>query len=217
MNDKVLNEAVENISLIKGLMERTSKSFAAFSRLFIYWGILFVFSSIVQLLIFSNFEKITPFYEASPVLGYIFPTGIVALVAVVIYLRVSKKNPLIGLEKHLMMVWLLVLAMNIIPNRITIDLPDYLGTIERISVHTNSLSTALFSFAIGLITTYLFTGFKQLKILGIIYIIISVLYSMTNLEIFSSDSFVYLIHSIALPFSFLYTGFYLKSRQVRGD
>lgn len=217
MNNKVLNEAVENISLIKGLIERTSKSFASFSKLFIYWGILFIFNSIVQLMIFANFEKTMAIYEFSPLLSYVFPMGIVALIAAIIYKVVSKKNPLIGLEKHLMILWLLILVMNIIPGKTIIDTPDYAGTLQRIIVHTNTLSTSLFSLALGLIITSLFTGFKQLKTLGIIYIIISVLNSMTNIQAFSSDSFVQVIQAISLPFTFLYTGFYLKSRQVRGD
>jgi hypothetical protein len=156
-------------------------------------------------------------YELSPVLGYAFPMGIVALIAVIIYRSVSKKSPLIGLEKHLMILWLLILVMNVIPDKIVIDTAAYASTIQRIVVHSNTLSTSLFSLAIGLITTSLFTDFKQLKALGIIYIIVSILHSMTNIQIFSSDSFVQVIHAISLPFTFLYTGFYLKSRQVRGD
>lgn len=217
MDDKVLNDAVENISLIKGLIERTSKSFASFSKIFIYWGILFIFNSIVQLLIFANFEKTMALFEFSPVLYYLFPMGIVALVAAIIYRSVSKKSPLIGLEKHLMILWLLILVMNVIPNKIVIDTGAYADTFERIIVHSNNLSTSLFSLAIGLIITSLFTDFKQLKTLGIIYIIVSLLHSMTNIQIFSSDSFIQVIHAISLPFTFLYTGFYLKSHQVRGD
>lgn len=180
MDNKVLNEAVENISLIKGLIERTSKSFASFSKIFICWGILFIFNSIVQLLVFANFEKTMALSEFSPVIYYVFPMGIVALLAAIIYRSVSKKSPLIGLEKHLLILWLLILVMNVIPNKFVIDTGAYANTFERIIVHANNLS-------------------------------------MTNIQIFSSNSFIQVTHAIPLPFTFLYTGFYLKLRQVRGD
>lgn len=43
MDQKVINEAVENISIIKGVIERTGKTFVGFSRIFICWGFLFTF------------------------------------------------------------------------------------------------------------------------------------------------------------------------------
>ena len=48
MDEKVLQQAVDDISVIKGVIERTGKSFVSFSKIFIYWGILFIFNSIIN-------------------------------------------------------------------------------------------------------------------------------------------------------------------------
>ncbi|HOV27135.1 MAG TPA: hypothetical protein PK566_12375 [Pseudobacteroides sp.] len=54
MDEKKLNEAVENISLIKDEIDKTSKSFSAFSKIFIYWGALFILNSIISLFMVAN-------------------------------------------------------------------------------------------------------------------------------------------------------------------
>ena len=61
-----------------------------------------------------NREQVLNISIKYPVLNYIFPVGIITLFAVIIYRSVSKKIPLVGLEKHLMIVWILTLAMNVI-------------------------------------------------------------------------------------------------------
>lgn len=217
MNDKVLNEAVENISLIKGVIERTSRSFAGFSKVFTYWGILFIFNSIIQIVMQANMESIMETYPKYPVLNFIFPMGVVVVIAALIYKSVSKKLPLIGLEKHLMILWLLILLMNVIPQKITVNTGAVGAAIESMVVHVNDLSPTLLSLAAGLIITSLFTGLKQLKYVGIVYIIMSIVHAFFNIPMFSSDSFTQLIHAIPLPFTFLYTGFQLKSHQGRGE
>ena len=103
MDEKALHEAMENISIIKGVMERTGKSFTAFSKIFIYWGMLFIVNSIIILMMFSNEEKRLDLLNSFPMLNF-FPIGIIALIAAFIYWKVSKKIPFVGLEKHLMKV-----------------------------------------------------------------------------------------------------------------
>jgi len=66
-------------------MERTSKSFAAFSRIFIYWGMLFIVNSIITLMMFTNKDRMLDLVSSFPLLNYIYPVGIVALIAALIY------------------------------------------------------------------------------------------------------------------------------------
>ena len=217
MDEKKLNEAVENISVIKDVIDKTSKSFSAFSKIFIYWGVLFVLNSIISLLMVANKESVFEVFKGYPFLGYVFPIGIVAVAAALIYRNISKKLPLVGLEKHLMKLWILILMMNIIPVKININTPTSSGIdMQTVVVQTSYFSTTLFSLAIALIVTSLFTGYKNLMKVGAVYIGISLLYAYTNLP-FVDATIIQLLYSLALPFTFVYTGVYLKAQQARGE
>jgi hypothetical protein len=216
MDQKTLNEAVENISIIKGIIDRTGKTFVGFSRIFIYWGFLFIINSIFSLYMFANKESILPIMGKIPVLGNMLPTGITAIIAAIIYFTISKKAPLVGLEKHLMKVWMLVLIMNVIPSKISIDTSEVLLDVSKISIQTDRFSIMLFSLAIALITTSMFAGYKQFMYLGCIYIGVSIINAFIRIPLFEATS-VQLLFSLFLPFTFLYTGFFLKSRQTRSN
>jgi len=66
---------------------------------------------------------------------------------------------------------------------------------------------------INLITSLL-TGYKHLNRIGIVYIAISILHAYFNLPGFGS-LLTQLLYMVSLPFTFLYIGFFLKSRQAK--
>lgn len=101
-------------------------------------------------------------------------------VAGLIYLTISKKIPLQGLEKHLMKVWLLILIMNVLPTKVMISTNPINAGISSLSVQTNNFGIMLFSLAVALIATSLFAGYKHLKYLGFIYVGISLLFSFAG-------------------------------------
>jgi hypothetical protein len=215
MDEKILHEAVENISLIRGVIERTSKSFVAFSRIFIYWGVLFIVNGIITFIMNSNKEKMFEMVRRFPAAGYILPVGITALIAALIYMNIAKKIPLVGLEKHLMKVWMLILIMNVIPNNVRISSSGSAAVdMTKIVIETNNFSVMLFSLAVALIATALFTGYKNLMNLGIIYIVISLLHAYFRLPMIE-ESLLRVMYNVPLPFTFLYTGIFLKSRQTK--
>lgn len=211
MDKETLNQAVENISLIKGVIDRTSKSFVGFSKIFFYWGLLFILSSAVTLLMILNKDKVFQIFTKYPGF-YLLPFGIVILFAILIYRAVSNKMPLLGLEKQLMKVWILVLIMSIIPPKISIRAANSAADMGSIIVKSNNFSILLFSLAIALIVTSLFTNYKRLRYMGIIYIAMSVLNAFLNLSSFQ-DALTQYLSLIIIPFTFLYTGFFLKSQQ----
>ncbi|OPZ85388.1 MAG: hypothetical protein BWY74_03931 [Firmicutes bacterium ADurb.Bin419] len=150
MDQKTLNEAVENISIIKGVIERTGKMFIGFSRIFICWGFLFILNSVVSLYMFANKEKVADLISKMHMPGYILPTGITAIVAAIIYFFISRKSPLVGLEKHLMKLWMLVLIMNALPSKISIGTSDALLDMSKITIESDRFSIMIFSLAIAL-------------------------------------------------------------------
>lgn len=215
MDERVLNEAMESLSLIKDVINRTSKSFAAFSKIFIYWGILFFLNSIMQMVLVAHQETLLAVSGRYPMISYIFPVGVTAFLAIIIYRQVSKHLPLIGLEKHLMIVWILTLIMNIIPPRIQIGSTPGID-IQSITIHYSNFFSMIFSLAIALIITSLFTGYKQPKYVGAVYICISLLYAYFNLPPIFNGPTIQLLYFLSLPFTFLYLGFFLRTQQAGG-
>lgn len=216
MDEKTLHEAVENISLIKGVIDQTSKSFVGFSRIFIYWGMLFIVNSIISLIMTANKDRMFEIINKYPALSYIFPVGIIALLAVLIYRYISKNIPLVGLEKHLMKLWILILIMNVIPHQIrVVSAGSTHIDMTKIVIESNNFSVMLFSLAIALIVTALLTDYKHLMNLGIIYIGISIIHAYFRLPMFEG-TLIQVLYILPLPFTFLYTGLFLKSKQTRG-
>jgi hypothetical protein len=215
MDDKTLNDAVENISIIKEVIERTSKSFAAFSKIFIQWGILFIFNSVITILLLNNTEKMSDIYTKYPWFGYIFPAGVFIILATLIYHNIVKKVPLVGLEKHLMILWILTLIMNVIPQKIYVNAAVGVD-LQSVSVEYNNFPVVLFSLAIALIVTSLLTGYKQPKYVGCVYIGVSFLLAFLRLPT-NGISAIQVLYGLALPFTFLYLGFFLRNQQARGN
>jgi len=217
MDDKILNEALENVSVIKGVIDRTSRSFVAFSKIFICWGLLFILNGIINLVVYSNWDSLQNIIRNYSFLISIVHPGIITAIAALIYVYISKKIPLAGLEKHLMKIWVLIIAMNAIQPKISIQsmLPSV--DFSDIIVRTDNFSVVLFGLAIALIATVLFTDYKQLRNLGIIYICISVIHLFLRIQLLDGPAITQIIYFLPLPFTFLYTGFFLRSRQIRGN
>ncbi len=224
MNGNNINEAVESLTLIKEVIARTNKSFVGFSKLFIGWGILFTFSGIINLLIIMNTQMVSKLLENQFVLGTMLLIIVntfniigLFLIALLIYKSASKKKPLIGLEKHLAKVWLLLIFLGTLYPKISITnkggIVSGVGASQEVII--NNISILLFSMAIALIITSMFTDFKQFSYLGYIFISLSLLNHFFNLAIFQG-SMMYIWHVIPVPISLLYTGFFLKSQQARG-
>jgi hypothetical protein len=216
MDEKVLNEAVENISLIKGVIDRTSKSFNGFSKIFIYWGLLFILNSAITIAMVQNKETVLNWVMRYPFISYVFPVGIIAIAAFIIYEVVSRKIPLMGFEKKLMKVWLLALLINVIPAKISIHTPPGF-TMKNVEVSVSNFSIIMFSMAIALIVTSLFTNYKQLSYIGITYIVLSVIHAYFLMPALQGGTIIQLLSWIVIPFTFLYTGFFLRHKQVRGN
>lgn len=206
MEDKAYLEAVENLSLIRGVLERTRKSFAAFSRIFIYWGLLFLVNAIGVSFLVSYSANAGNAGQLYPIFQYVLPLARIAI-AVIIYLFIVRRIPLVGLEKYLMIVWILVITMNMLPPRINLVTSTPLPDMAYVAIQYSTLPIELFSLAIALIATGMFTDFKTLKYVGIAYIALSATFSYLPIPIFDS-----LFHLFVLPITLLYLGFFLRSQ-----
>lgn len=150
-----------------------------------------------------------------PWLVYIFPAGIFIILAVFIYSSIVKKFPLVGLEKQLMVLWILTLIMNVFPVNINISIaPDV--DMQSISVGYSNFHIVLFSLASALIVTSLLTGYRQPKYVGYVYIGISLLFAFLSLPA-DGISAIQILYGLPLPLTFLYLGLFLRNQQARGN
>lgn len=163
-----------------------------------------------------NKEQMLDIVTKYPIINYVPPITIIALIAALIYRHISKKIPLVGLEKHLMKMWILILIMNVIPTKYSISTTSTDNISEFITVYASNFSGIFFSLGIALIVTSLFTGYKKLKYVAVPYIVMSIIYGFFNLPM-GSDTIIEVLCLLALPFTFLYTGFFLKRQQARGN
>lgn len=107
--------------------------------------------------------------------------------------------------------------MNVIPLKITVNYASASADLTNVVIQTDNLSVILFSLATALITTALFTGYKHLRNLGIICIDISVIHAFFRFPILDESAMIHILYSASLPFTFLYVGFFLRTRQMRGN
>lgn len=208
--EKELLNAVEDLSLIKTVIEKTRKSFVGSSVVFIKWGVLFTIYSILTFMQTMNMDKTMQFYDHYPFLLFALPLVIVAI-AFLLYKQTANKSELFGLEKQILLIWVLLIFMGSLPTKINII--DSGLEMTNIQISTNNISTVAFGLGIAMIMTALFTEYRLIKLIGIIYIVGASILAFTNILMMSeTETFI----SYALvPFSLLFTGFYLKKQGAK--
>lgn len=209
-HDKI-SKAAEDIILIRKIMERTGRSMKSFGKVFIGWGILFSICSIAGLILNINAQKTMQFFNTFPVLSYIIPLPLTALLAIIFYFVASRKTPLNSLEKKIMILWVYLIVLNVIVSYIpnTITVPDYASQDPNMHLSvtaryiTMTSSASIFIIALGLYILSLFTCFRQPAKIAAVYFFIG----FACLFVSPLDSIVKLL---IWPFSFLYIGIYLN-------
>jgi hypothetical protein len=219
MENKSKHEkALEDINLIKEIIQKTSTSMEAFSHIFITWGILFLILSL--LLIMGMFipvpgvrTDVIKFNDSSLISiasGGLDPLHIVIIclsyliwplfffITRKLYKNTISTYPVKGVSKQLMDVWIYILILIslcfIIPNTYTNQF--------RITF----LAVELILFALGLFYIYAFTKLRFPFILSIVY-------SLSGLFIMLSSYYNTCLRILLIPFTFLIIGFYFRQRE----
>lgn len=202
MDNTSINEAVDNISYIKSIIENTKRSFHTLSKIFILWGMIFVLHSI-WLLVYPTYIQ-QPF---SPVYMFInlLANAIFIILATGILIHITKKDSLLGLEKHLLYIWILILAMSLLPNKINFSTSESHYVITR----TGHYSILFFGLGISLVITRLFTEIKAFSIIGATYMFLGFFFSINDLP------FMSFLQYILLPATFLFAGASLKRQSKK--
>ena len=212
--EKQLESVVDDISIIKSVIEKTRRSFVGFSKIFIIWGCMYIAMSLLSFVQNMNIEATMTFYNNVPLLVYLIPAVFFGIGGLV-YFSVVRKQPLIGLERHLMTMWVLVIFVQLI--RMNVEIPMDADTTTMI-VKTSNFTFVSYVLGIGLIMTGILTELKNFKFIGGVYILLALVHSYApsfvgGLSITRAmDSLGYVI----MPFTLLYVGVYLKRQSERG-
>jgi len=212
--EKQLESVVDDISIIKSVIEKTRRSFVGFSKIFIIWGCMYIAMSLLSFVQNMNIEATMTFYNNVPLLVYLVPAVFFGIGGLV-YFSVVRKQPLIGLERHLMTMWILVIFAQLI--RMSIEIPMDADTSTMV-VKTSNFAFVSYVLGIGLIMTGILTELKNFKFIGGVYILLALVHSYApsfvgGLSITRAmDSLGYVI----MPFTLLYVGVYLRRQSERG-
>jgi len=204
--------AVDDLSMIKQVIKKTRKSFSGLGILFIIWGLLFTLNSIYTSYLSGNQDELMDFFADFPFAMFLVPL-LMVIMATVVYKVVAKKHTFVGLEKQILLMWILLLFSTMMPVRVNI-LNSGLDMNNPITIEVNQFANVAFTLAIGLIMTSVLTDLRQLKYVGLSYIALAVLYGFFNISWIVSiiDILVYIL----VPFTLIYTGVYLKKLSERG-
>jgi len=209
--EKQLQNAVDDISLIKNVINNTRRSFSSFSRIFIGWGIMYLFFSFLNFLQGMNMDLTISIYNEFRFLVYLIP-ALLYLIGGYMYYRVTKQQPLVGLERHLMVLWILIITMQLM--RVVIEIP-MTETMGKIVVMTSNLGIMSYALGIALLMTGILTELKNFKVIGGVYIIFAFLYSY--LPYYSFGKNLSVVGMLIMPLTLIYTGVYLKRQHERSN
>lgn len=208
MEKKVLKKAFDDIDFIKTVLDKTSISLVSFSKIFLWWGILFSVVSIFNLILNFNFEFFSKLFTKYSILNYI-PFLLTLLLSIFIYYKISKYTPLKGLGQKLMTMWIMLIVFNVLYTSSPAILPSFYSSAINL-IHSTSQPILLFTFGFGLFISYIFTDFSFLKWLALVYIILGFMCIL-----FMGCPII--IRLLIWPVTFLCIGGYLELQKVRRD
>lgn len=208
--EKQVLKAVDDISLITSIINKTRQSFSGFSKIFIIWGCLYLFMTAIQVIQGMNVDSTIEFYLQHPYLTYLIPIALFGAGGGVMY-KVTKAQPLLGLERQLMVLWVMVIFLQLM--KVSVDIPFNPAQTSQV-YSTNNLAILVYGLGMALIMTGILTELKNFKVMGGLYLLVGFIYSYgTSIPldfILTFSQRLDVLGYIIMPFTLLYTGVYLK-------
>lgn len=202
MNEQVLNEALNDVKLIKQVISRTARPFLSLGKIFIGLGVVFLVKLMLLFVIMANESVFFRLFTQLPLLGYsIYPAFIAA--GIIIFVYFSRKTDLIGLSKQLADIWAFIIGINFI-TPIIIMVMRFAFQMSPPELYRYLDAISLVTFAIGFFITYILTNLKLMKWACIIYI-------AAGITAFINPDLLKLgINDYLWTFTFMTMGFYFE-------
>ena len=89
--EKQLESVVDDITIIKSIIEKTRRSFTGFSKIFIIWGCMYIVMSFLSFIQNMNIEATMAFYNDIPFLVYLIPV-VFFCIGGLVYFSVVRKQ-----------------------------------------------------------------------------------------------------------------------------
>lgn len=209
MDKKLIEDAVDDIQIIKKVIDNTSISLAGCSKIFMLWGVIFLFLGPLIYKISSNLN-IIQHSNIDFIVSFSFNI-ILFSACLFVYLYVSKKTQLIGLGKKLMTIWLSIITFDIFISWII----DFLSNFF-VATPIDITPVLFLTFAFGTLCINIFTNYKFPIILSIIYLLLTIFFWLF-LDVIPLDIYFALpnIPFYSIPGGFLLIGFYLELTRRR--
>jgi hypothetical protein len=113
VDDQMLEKAVEDVQLIKNVMDRSVYSLNLAHRVFIFWGCMFAVVSAVCNLLFLLWPGLSDTLARSPFLT-ILPRLVVVISAFLIFFIFRKGIQVEGLNRQILLLWLAIFSFSVI-------------------------------------------------------------------------------------------------------
>jgi hypothetical protein len=113
MEDKELEKVLEDTKLIRNVMDRSYQYIYGLDKVFIWWGAALTIIGVLCNILTSFFPGFTNFLTNAPYMVFI-PKILITIVCLLIYHIAAKEMEYVGLNKHLLIIWLAVLGFSVI-------------------------------------------------------------------------------------------------------
>lgn len=223
MNNDNLSNALDDVKLIKNIINQTARSLGSIGEIFLKWGVLFFIHAGVYLTIVKSYSNKIITFEVARI-SLILALLIASIISILIYTKVSKNKKTVALEKKLLVIWFCIIAFTFLHSNLSYNIGVWLlnkpiaiiggadGPTSIINATRSNISFGtigpiyLLFYAFGLFITSIFTEFKQPKYIALIYTIIGFMYPHIDIKELSL---------LVAPLTFLYLGVYLKIKMSK--
>ena len=204
--DNIIQEASNDIRIIREVLERTSRSLRSFGKIFLLWGVSFFFISAINIIYFNKFLTIENISSLNITLYSLVTLTFLLIIPILSYIKVSKSNPLNGLEKQIMKIWIGILCLNILSNLVpTSIIIDNVQYVKRSVVFSYISPITVFTYALGLFVVSLLTTYKQPKWIALLYVVVGAI------SLNGTGSLLSSVNLVVFPGTFIYLGLYLNT------
>lgn len=184
VEDQMLEKAVEDVMLIKNVMDRSTESIYLMYRMFIWWGATFTAIGAVCNLLIIFLPGLSNAIYQTPVWAFV-PHIAIGIAMFVIFFTFRKGAQDEGLNKQFMVLWLAVLSYSVITALLNVLWLCYFD--KDILMHTNLYSYFIPGFSVLGITLamfcmYLLCHVKAVVLLALVNLIIRLVFSFLPAE-----------------------------------
>jgi hypothetical protein len=216
MEDEILEKAVEDVRLIKNVIDRSTDSLNRMHKVFIGWGAAFFIIGAACNLLCLLWPGLLDALVNAPFLT-IVPKLLMALSSVVIFLVFWRDMQDEGLNRQFMILWLVIfLYSELMPSIVyMLAWPEGVGALMHATMYAYFVpGISMLMIALGMFCIGVFTRVKPFSLIALVCLLLSFVPSLLP-RLFADTIAAALLYSLVTPLVLLAAGALLgrRSRQ----